>query len=194
MRFRRLTDEELKAVEVEFTKFLASNGLDAPEWQRIKSDNPARVEGLLDDFSTFFWESTTSRIKYLEKITETEKWVFKFEESSAEVMRWMSTNGGDPELMKGKKEFPEEARGREVFLLLEQGLVPCPEERHEELEKLFKAQSLIQLFKPRCAAALFSGFSHCASSVLLICERSQSNKVQTIVTLEVVSRIVSFRL
>lgn len=139
MRFRRLTDEELKAVEVEFTKYLASNGLDAPEWQRIKSDNPARVEGLLDDFSTFFWESTTSRIKYLEKITETEKWVFKFEESSAEVMRWMSTNGGDPELMKGKKEFPEEARGREVFLLLEQGLVPCPEERHEELEKLFKA-------------------------------------------------------
>ena len=137
MRFRRLTDEEFKAVEVEFTKFLASNGLDAPEWQCIKSDNPMRVEGLLDEFSTYFWESTTYRIKFLEKITETEKWVFKFDESSAEVMRWMSTGGSEAELMKGKKEFPQEARGREVFLLLEQGLVPCPEDKHEELEKLF---------------------------------------------------------
>ena len=120
MRFRRLTDEEFKAVEVEFTKFLASNGLDAPEWQRIKSENPMRVEGLLDEFSTYFWESTTSRIKFLEKITETEKWVFKFDESSAEVMRWMSTGGSEPELMKGEKEFPQEARNCEIFLLLEQ--------------------------------------------------------------------------
>ena len=139
MSFRRLTDDEFNAVEVEFTKFLASNGLDAPEWQRIKSDNPARVEGLLDEFSTFFWEATTSRIKYLEKISESEKWVFKFDESSAEVIRWTYTNAGEPELMKGKKKFPEEARGQEIFLLLEQGLVPCPKERHEELEKLFKA-------------------------------------------------------
>ena len=139
MRFRRLTEEEFNAVETEFTKFLASNGLDAPEWQRIKSDNPAQVENLLDEFSTFFWESTTTRIKFLEKITDTEKWVFKFNESSAQVMRWMSSGEGETELMKGNKEFPEEARGREIFLLLEQGLVPCPEDRHEELEKLFEA-------------------------------------------------------
>lgn len=138
MRFRRLTEEEFNAVEVEFTKFLASNGLDAPEWQRIKSDNPAQVENLLDEFSTFFWESTTSRIKYLEKVTDTEKWVFKFDESSAQVMRWMtSIEGGEPELMKGTKEFPEEARGREIFILLEQGLLPVSEDRHEELAKLF---------------------------------------------------------
>ena len=68
MRFRRLTSEELDAVEGEFVKFLASQGLDAAEWQRVKSDNPHKVEYLLDEFSVFFWESTTSRITYLEKV------------------------------------------------------------------------------------------------------------------------------
>ena len=138
MRFRRLTDEELSAVEPEFIKFLASQGLDAPEWQKVKSDNPHKVEYLLDEFSVFFWESTTSRITYLEKINKDDRWLFKFSETEATVLRW-TRSGSDakPEISKGKKEFPEEARSREIFLLLEQGLIPCPEERHEELEKLF---------------------------------------------------------
>ena len=58
MRFRRLTSEELDAVEGEFVKFLASQGLDAAEWQKQKV-TIHKVEYLLDEFSTFFWESTT---------------------------------------------------------------------------------------------------------------------------------------
>lgn len=138
MRYRRLTSEELEAVEVEFTKFLASQGLDAAEWQKVKSDNPHKVEYLLDEFSTFFWDSTTSRITYLEKVTKEDRWLFKFGESEAQVLRWQMKPGSDkPEISKGKKEFPQEARGREIFLLLEQGLLPCTPYRHEELDPLF---------------------------------------------------------
>ena len=139
MRFRRLTSEELDAVEGEFVKFLASQGLDAAKWQRVKSDNPHKVEYLLDEFSTFFWESTTSRITYLEKVSANDRWLFKFNESCAEVLRWLKLEGEEkPQISKGKKEFHEEARSREIFLLLEQGLLPCTPDRHEELSKLFE--------------------------------------------------------
>jgi len=139
MIFRRLTEEEFEALEPEFVKFLSSQGIDAPEWQKVKSDSPNKVEYLLDEFSTFFWESTTSRITYLEKYSDEDRWVFKFDESKAHVLRWLSGNKGTkPEVYKGTKEFPQEARGREIFMLLEQGLLPCTEDRHKELEKLFK--------------------------------------------------------
>ena len=139
MRYRRLTSEELAAVEGEFVKFLASQGLDAHEWQKVKSDNPHKVEYLLDEFSTFFWESTTSRISYLEKVTADDRWLFKFGENCAEVLRWQKVkSSSESQISKGKKEFPEEARGREIFLLLEQGLKPCNPDRHEELSKLFE--------------------------------------------------------
>ena len=139
MRFRRLTSEELAAVEEEFVKFLASQGFDATGWQKVKSDNPHQVEYLLDEFSTFFWESTTSRITYLEKVSAEDRWLFKFGESSAEVLRWQKAEGVEkPQISKGQKEFPQEARGIEIFLLLEQGLLPCTPDRHEELSKLFK--------------------------------------------------------
>jgi hypothetical protein len=139
MRFRRLTEEEFAALESEFIKFLSSQGIDAAEWQKAKSENPHKVEYLLDEFSTFFWESTTSRITYLEKLSDEDRWVFKFDETTARVLRWISgKNGIEPEVYKGTKEFPEEARGREIFMLLEQGLLPCTEDRHPELEELFK--------------------------------------------------------
>ena len=138
MRYRRLTEEEFLAVEGEFVKFLASQGLDAAEWQKVKSDNPHKVEYLLDEFSTFFWDSTTSRIVYLEKVTKEDRWLFKFEETCAQVLRWQQAERDDkPSISKGKKAFPEEERGREIFLLLEQGLVPCAENTHEKLEQLF---------------------------------------------------------
>ena len=139
MRFRRLADKEFKAVEPEFIKFLASQGLDAPAWQKVKSDNPLQVEFMLDKFSVLFWESSTARITYLEKRSKTDRWVFKFEESKAHVLRWViKESGAKPEISLGTKEFPQEARSREIFLLLEQGLLPCTEDRHEELEELFK--------------------------------------------------------
>ena len=75
MRFRRLTEEEFAALEPEFVKFLSSQGIDAVEWQKAKSEKPHKVEYLLDEFSTFFWESTTSRITYLEKIADEDRWV-----------------------------------------------------------------------------------------------------------------------
>jgi hypothetical protein len=143
VRFRRLSDKELQAVEKEFVKFLSSQGFDAPEWQRVKSEDLDKVDFLLDEFSNLFWESSTERITYLEKTSDVDRWIFQFNESSAKVIRWVKQDGVEnPELFSGVKEFPLEARGREIFLLLEQGLKPCPDERHKELKELFEKEGL----------------------------------------------------
>ena len=132
-RFRNLTREELEGLELEFARFLASQGMPATEWARVSSEEPARVEELIGEFSTMFWETTTSRLTYLERQGGGEQWLFKFGEDSAQLIRI------DPEgtQFRGSKAYEPEARGQEVFLMLEQGAEPVPSERHEELDNLF---------------------------------------------------------
>jgi hypothetical protein len=133
-RFRNLTREELEGLELEFARFLASQGMPATEWARVSSEEPARVEELIAAFSTVFWETTTSRLTYLERHDGGDTWYFKFGESGAQVLRI------DPEgtRFQGAKSYPEEARGHEVFLILEQGATPVPSERHDALDAMFE--------------------------------------------------------
>ena len=133
-RFRNLTREELQGLELEFARFLASQGMPATEWARVSSEEPARVEELIAAFSTVFWETTTSRLTYLERHDGGDTWYFKFGESGAQVLRI------DPEgtRFQGAKSYAEEARGHEVFLILEQGATPVPSERHDGLDAMFE--------------------------------------------------------
>ena len=133
-RFRNLTREELQGLELEFARFLASQGMPATEWARISSEEPERVEALIAEFSTVFWETTTSRLTYLERHDGGDTWYFKFGEMEANLLRI------DPEgtRFQGAKAHPEEARGQEVFLILEQGATPVPSERHDELDAMFE--------------------------------------------------------
>jgi hypothetical protein len=136
-RFRTLTRDELQGLELEFARFLASQGMPATEWARISKEEPGRVEELISEFSTVFWETTTSRLTYLERHDGGETWYFKFGPTDALLMRI------DPEgtRYRGSKSFPEEARGQEVFLILEQGATPVPSEKHEELDTWFSGLS-----------------------------------------------------
>lgn len=132
-RFRNLTREELEGLELEFARFLASQGMPAPEWARISSEEPERVEQLIGEFSTVFWETTTSRLTYLERHEGGESWYFKFGDDLAHLVRI------DPEgtRFQGTKSYPTEGRGQEVFLILEQGATPVPSDRHDDLDSMF---------------------------------------------------------
>lgn len=132
-RFRDLTKEELQGLELEFARFLASRGMPAHEWARVSSEEPNRVELLIAEFSVMFWETTTSRLTYLERHDGGDTWYFKFGESEAQLLRI------DPEgtRFQGSKSYPQESRSQEIFLILEQGATPVPSERHEELDSAF---------------------------------------------------------
>ena len=136
-RFRDLTKEELQGLELEFARFLASRGMPAHEWARVSSEEPNRVELLIAEFSVIFWETTTSRLTYLERHDGGDTWYFKFGESEAQLLRI------DPEgtRFQGSKSYPQESRSQEIFLILEQGATPVPSERHEELDSAFSGWS-----------------------------------------------------
>ncbi len=136
-RFRDLTKEELQGLELEFARFLASRGMPAHEWARVSSEEPNRVELLIAEFSVMFWETTTSRLTYLERHDGGDTWYFKFGESEAQLLRI------DPEgtRFQGSKSYPQESRSQEIFLILEQGATPVPSERHEELDFAFSGWS-----------------------------------------------------
>jgi hypothetical protein len=132
-RYRRLTIEELEAVRLEFVKFLASEGIAAEDWERKLREGLSDAEACLDEFSEKFWDSATAAIAFLEHRPGSDNlWVFHFGESAAHVIQCSKQNG-HVQWSQGGKNYAEEARGREVFLLLEQGAQPCSEDRFKEV-------------------------------------------------------------
>ena len=132
-RYRRLTVEELEGVRPEFGKVLASEGIAADEGKRkLQADSPD-VLACIDEFSEKFWDGATRAIECLEHCPSTDSlWVFHFAEQSAHVIQ-CEKSGESVTWSQGGKQFEPEARGQEIFLLLEQGATPCSTERFKEI-------------------------------------------------------------
>lgn len=68
MKYRRLDLAELEVLEKEFIQFLAANHITAPDWEKIKLDDPEQMNGLLDIFSDIVFDKTLEKLQYLEFI------------------------------------------------------------------------------------------------------------------------------
>ena len=141
-RYRRLTLEELEAVRPEFVQFLASEGIAADDWGKKMSEGSPDVGVHLDEFSERFWDGATEAIMCLEhRLGEGSLWVFHFEKSTAHVIQCRE-QAGKVSWSQGHKNYPPEARGREIFLLLEQGAQPCSKDRFKEIYNQMLAVTL----------------------------------------------------
>lgn len=128
-RFRLLTKEELDAVRPEFVQYLASEGIAADDWTKKQVERPEDVQDCLESFSQRFWEGATASIQCIEHTpSEGDLWLFQFEETEAKLIRCVR-KGDAVTWSKGGKKFEQEARGQEIFELLEQGAKPCAPER-----------------------------------------------------------------
>jgi|TARA_B100001093_G_C26638402_1_gene932033 hypothetical protein len=128
-RFRLLTKEELDAVRPEFVRYLASEGIAADDWTRKQAEHPEEIQACLEDFSQRFWEGATAAIQCIEHSpSEGDLWLFQFEETEAKLIRCLR-KGDSITWSEGGKTFEQEARGQEIFQLLEQGAKPCDLER-----------------------------------------------------------------
>jgi hypothetical protein len=135
MRYRRLTQDELEGVEAEFIRYLASEGISADDWKSKLVSKSPDVEACLDAFSELFWDGATQAIQSIEhRPSEADLYVFNFGERSADVIHCKRDNGM-AHWSKGAKVFEPEARGREIFLLLEQGATPCEKDRFNAVQK-----------------------------------------------------------
>jgi len=85
MKYRQLTKEQFSELHQEFSKFLATQQIDAKEWNKIKKENSLMAEEELNIFSDLVWEDVLTKTTYLEHISENDINLFKC--NSKEIIR-----------------------------------------------------------------------------------------------------------
>ncbi len=141
MKYRRLTKEELKELEPEFIRFLASQGLDADSWVKLKEESKEKAEGMIDIFSDIVMEKILQNVEFLEQRNTKDYRVFKFFDTHAEMIgifvegntdtdftkaadptntiRDIQASGGRIRLFTGKKEY-QKTKEMEISVVMDQ--------------------------------------------------------------------------
>ena len=80
-KYRLLTQEELIQLEKVFVNFLSANSIIAQDWEKIKSEDTARMDSLIEEFSDVVFEKTLSNVKLLEKRLANKILMYSFDEN-----------------------------------------------------------------------------------------------------------------
>ncbi len=140
MTYRILTKEQFESLHEEFAKFLASQQIDAKEWQQLKAEKPDVVEEEMSIFSDMIWEDVLSKTDYLEHFSPKVINLFKCAKDNIERIviqvnkeidltqkedyQWLLKHLNDEsiEIFTGVKTY-NSVRNLEVFDLIEKGAV-----------------------------------------------------------------------
>lgn|GEM_PF-32581 len=150
MRYRRLTLEELKELESEFTTFLVTQGIPAEEWEKMKEKEPEQCQGLIDIFSDIVFEKILGKVKYLEHREKRVIRIFRFgeekvvmngfqlegesaidfrkDQNSEQLMQLFRLSPGKLKFFSAEKKYTKE-RSLEIFQMLESGAQILKEDR-----------------------------------------------------------------
>ncbi|MFL5762604.1 MAG: DUF6495 family protein [Bacteroidia bacterium] len=100
MKYKRLKAEDLQALEKEFIHFLSAAQITGSDWDKMKKENVAGVEELLDVFSDMVYEKITGKIDYLEQRTELDLRIFYFGPEKAELIGLKAAPGAGIDLRR----------------------------------------------------------------------------------------------
>jgi hypothetical protein len=161
IKYRRLDGKEFDLLEGDFVRFLASNSIQAQDWQNLKSDSPNKVDELMDIFSDTVLDKVYSKAKYLIIVKSTEFHAFKMDDSFGTLIgvRFNSPNlnllnkdeleaiisseksflSHQPKLFSLNKKY-DKTKPEEVFFLVKQGAVLVDKKWFVFLESLKKKQ------------------------------------------------------
>jgi len=148
LKYRVLHLSELEGLRDDFVQFLSANSITAEDWIKVKKEDKAAADKLIEVFSDIVWEKVLPRIKYVKFISKTILRVMYFGEQKAELVQikienddfsfgnpelieelangYMDLSSYDPEMITGSKNYSE-SREQEVFLALENGGQPAKE-------------------------------------------------------------------
>lgn len=82
----------LELLENEFKLFLASFEIDKAEWQKLKRDEKAKADAILEAFSDWVWANVLQKTEYLEKREEAILYFFKIGKKSIQLLTVQTTN------------------------------------------------------------------------------------------------------
>ena len=146
MKYRCLSDEELKELEEEFKHFLITNNVYTEEWVELNKNKDKRVQELVELFSDVVLDKALKNIEYLEHITSQDIKSFKCDENQMTLIGITSRNVAidftkdilseckdELDIFKTNKPYFKQ-RELEVFELLQSGCSIIDEERFKKLE------------------------------------------------------------
>jgi len=70
MKYTRLSKEQLEELHPEFINFLATQSIDATEWDKLKTEKAEVAEAEIDVFSDLVWEGVLNKVEYLEHFSK----------------------------------------------------------------------------------------------------------------------------
>lgn len=147
MKYRCLTDEELKELEQEFKHFLITNSVYTEEWEKLNKTKDKKVQQLVEMFSDIVLGKALKNIKYVEHLTERDIKVFHCDDQKMSLIGItavdstvdFTTQDMDElrdiklNIFKTDKSYNKE-REIEVFELLESGCYIIDQDRYKKME------------------------------------------------------------
>ena len=163
MKYRCLTDDELKELETELVQFLIANGVDGPDWKRLNEQHPERALRMVEMFSDVVFDKIISEAKYMLHIGQQSIFSFHCEEAHIHLMGLKLSDSSvdlrsEPYVSEPEKIFEDVAaasirlfhqsktyqpeRSAELFRMLESGTHITEGETYRLLKKLYEKSSV----------------------------------------------------
>jgi cag pathogenicity island protein 24 len=136
MQYKRLTTEELTALEKEFIQFLSANTVTKLDWEKLINDNSEKVEELIELFSDIVWDKSIENIKYLEFCGEKNLKTFycgQDTQTLAELLDLNSKNQIELGFISSEKDY-QPNRNQEIFYMIKNGCTISTPELFESLK------------------------------------------------------------
>ena len=111
MKYRQLTKEQFEALHEEFATFLATQSIDAKEWNQIKEAQPKVAEDEMNVFSDVVWDDVLTKTKYLEHFSKQSINLFKCD--STEIHRVFVKVNTDEDMCREYKEPVQKSNDEE---------------------------------------------------------------------------------
>ncbi|MBE7442119.1 MAG: hypothetical protein HS119_06670 [Flavobacteriales bacterium] len=149
MKYRLLTDTELKELEEDFKHFLITNHVYDDEWVKLNKANDKKVMELIELFSDIVFEKALKNIKFLEFVSQKNVSAFFCADNEMVLIGVTSDNESIDFTKNALDNFKNEltiyrttkpytkSREEEVFALIESGCSIISEERFKRLELAF---------------------------------------------------------
>lgn len=154
MKYRYLSDDELKILEDEFIQFLIVNGVDGTDWKRINEKHPKQALQLVGVFSDLVFERSIEKMHFGEITDNKQYFVIAFHKdvielvgartlnpnlkikSFDELVDLIKTSPDKIELFRQTKRYTPN-RSEEIFRMLNNGLLLSEQNRFDLLKKLY---------------------------------------------------------
>ena len=111
MRFRLLSDIELKELSEDFTQFLVVQGIDDEIWRKINRENKEKAMQIVEIFSDTVLLKVYSKVKFMSFTSEKVFSVFKIKKDAIDLILLKST---DPNLVFNSSEPLEDLINRTI--------------------------------------------------------------------------------